>query len=163
MGNTGSSSTGSIKVITNDGIEEDYGADPVRAAELMVGNPGQFVCDANHLNVGCRVPGLTADEELQRHHLYFLLPMDMLYSVLTDEEMAILSHRASGAVKRRRRAPAKSLVRILPMLGEFCLLPTSEATCDEEPMINAVTMKQTERPTWQRSWRPALDTIEEVP
>ncbi|OEL38843.1 hypothetical protein BAE44_0000135, partial [Dichanthelium oligosanthes] len=58
-------------------------ARPVRASELMLDHPGQFVCDSGRLAVGCRVPGVAADELLRPRHAYFLLPMDMLYSVLT--------------------------------------------------------------------------------
>ena len=71
---------------------------PVRASELMLDHPGKFVCDACRLAVGCRVPGVAADELLQPRRAYFLLPIDMLYSVLTEDEMAALSAASHGAL-----------------------------------------------------------------
>lgn len=98
---TRSSSSSSIKLIsaTDDGTVYKF-YKPLRAADIMVQNPGWFICDSAQLSVGLRVPGLTADEKLQPSHLYFLLPVDMLYSVLTDEEMDSLSYKASIAFKK---------------------------------------------------------------
>ncbi|XP_066382133.1 uncharacterized protein [Miscanthus floridulus] len=153
------------KVIHADGTVTRL-ARPVRASELMLDHPGQFVCDARRLAVGCRVPGVAADELLQpRHACYFLLPMDMLYSVLTHEEMAALSdsHAATAAAsswKRittaahrdgrhgrrsatggRGRGPAKDEAssdgaRVYPMLG---LLETGDLGADNnnKPEIRA--------------------------
>lgn len=131
----------------------------VRAAELMVENPGQFVCDSNYLEVGCRIPGLVADEELEPHRLYFLLPMDMLYSVLTEEEEVSLSCKASKA--RKKGGGTKNVGRrILPVLGDFCLFPTEdEQVAERTRSVNKVGG----RIARVRSWMPALDTIEEVP
>ncbi|KAG0536864.1 hypothetical protein BDA96_03G098500 [Sorghum bicolor] len=153
------------KVIHADGTVTRL-ARPVRASELMLDHPGQFVCDARRLAVGCRVPGVAADELLQpRHACYFLLPMDMLYSVLTDDEMAALSdshaataaaasawkrirvttapHPHRGAPDRRhvRRGPAKDEpcsdgARVYPMLG---LLATGDLGADNnnKPQLRA--------------------------
>ncbi|XP_008811790.2 uncharacterized protein LOC103722870 [Phoenix dactylifera] len=150
--------TGSIKVIDSNGGVEEY-MHTVRAAELMVENPGQFVCDSNYLKVGYRIPGLVADEELEPHRLYFLLPMDMLYSVLAEEEVASLSCKASKAMRKRGRS--KNIGRrILPVLSEFCLFPTEDKPVAERTRsVN----KMCGRMSKERSWTPALDTIEEVP
>ncbi|CAO2180687.1 unnamed protein product [Urochloa humidicola] len=98
------SSAAATKVIHADGTVTRL-ARPVRASELMLDHPGQFVCDSGRLAVGCRVPGVAADELLRPRHAYFLLPMDMLYSVLTDEEMAALSecHAATAAASAWKR------------------------------------------------------------
>ncbi|TKW13164.1 hypothetical protein SEVIR_5G081300v4 [Setaria viridis] len=99
-----SSAAAATKVIHADGTVTRL-ARPVRASELMLDHPGQFVCDSGRLAVGCRVPGVAADELLRPRHAYFLLPMDMLYSVLTDEEMAALSesHAATAAASAWKR------------------------------------------------------------
>ncbi|GJN37642.1 hypothetical protein PR202_gb26618 [Eleusine coracana subsp. coracana] len=99
-----SSSSAATKVIHADGTVTRLSR-PVRASELMRDHPGQFVCDSARLAVGCRVPGVAADELLRPRHDYFLLPMDMLYSVLTDEEMAALSsaHAATAAASAWKR------------------------------------------------------------
>ncbi|EAZ10340.1 hypothetical protein OsJ_00176 [Oryza sativa Japonica Group] len=100
----GGSSSTACKIIHVDGTVTRL-ARPVRASELMVDYPGQFVCDSGRLAVGCRVPGVAADELLEPRRAYFLLPMDMLYSVLTDEEMAALSsfHAATAASSSWKR------------------------------------------------------------
>ncbi|KAG6500364.1 uncharacterized protein LOC121995053 [Zingiber officinale] len=151
----------SAKVINDAGDVEEYvGRHPVRAGEVMVEHPGQFVCDFGRLGVGYRVPGLAADEELERRRLYFLLPMDMLFSVLTEEEMEALASLAAAAVtKRGTGAVAKSYIgrRISPVLSEFCLIPA------EAKQVRNENPERTKRPSRQGSWKPALDTIEEVP
>lgn len=181
------------KVIHADGTVTRL-ARPVRASELMLDHPGQFVCDARRLAVGCRVPGVAADELLQpRHACYFLLPMDMLYSVLTDDEMAALSDShattaAASAWKRittaahrdrhpgRRsatgnRGPAKKDevsndgARVYPMLG---LLETGDLGADNSKRELRVGPAAKSGGGGaglrrHRSWQPVLDTIEEVP
>ncbi|MQM00428.1 hypothetical protein Taro_033162 [Colocasia esculenta] len=145
------SGSGAAKVVHNDGRVTAY-TRPVRAGELMAENPRQFVCDAGELKVGHRVPGLTAEEELEGRRLYFLLPMDMLYSVLTDDEMAALSCRASGAGKRGRMLPAV-----------LCMFPSEAA--EGQPAGAREEEKEeefTDSVGRQRSWKPALDTIYEA-
>ncbi|GJN05986.1 hypothetical protein PR202_ga23667 [Eleusine coracana subsp. coracana] len=103
-GECASSSSSATKVIHADGTVTRLSR-PARASELMRDHPGQFVCDSARLAVGCRVPGVAADELLRPRHDYFLLPMDMLYSVLTDDEMAALSeaHAATAAASAWKR------------------------------------------------------------
>ncbi|PQQ15471.1 uncharacterized protein Pyn_28864 [Prunus yedoensis var. nudiflora] len=128
---------------------------------------GQFVCESSSLKVGNRVHGLTADEELERRQFYFLLPMDLLYSVLTHEELSSLTYKASKALKHRS---FNSFSKIFPVLGEFCMFPSEAKRLDKnigddispsshsEPMLVLV-----ERYSKQRSWKPALETIIETP
>ncbi|XP_068642095.1 uncharacterized protein [Aristolochia californica] len=154
MGNSAScspclASTRTIRVGFRDGRVEEYRR-PLKAAELMLENPRHFVCDSNNLKVGHRVPCLTADEDLEPRRLYLLLPMDMLFSVLTSEEKSHLSHKAS-----LKNGASTNIAKIFPVFGEFCLSP-SEA----KP---ARTEESTERFARQRSWQPALDTILETP
>ncbi|XP_058082580.1 uncharacterized protein LOC131230681 [Magnolia sinica] len=161
MGNTIScapsiASSRVVKVVCLDGRVEVY-TRPVNAAELMLENPSRFVCDASDLKVGHRIPGLAADEDLEPRHLYFLLPMNMLYSVLTPINMASLSHNASKAFKQG--GPSKNIGKIFPVFGDSCIFPSE---------IKPSTVKiqhpnPNQRFSRQRSWRPALDTIVESP
>ncbi|KAJ1684871.1 hypothetical protein LUZ63_016261 [Rhynchospora breviuscula] len=160
-----SRTSSSIKLISaTDGTITKF-QKPVRAAELMLDNPGWFICDSAELSVGLRVPGLTADEKLLPSRLYFLLPVDMLYSVLTEEEMDSLSRKASIAFKKRgykreigKKEKKKKMVRIIPALSDFCLFPGG-AECIKECARDAETLEIVQR---YRPWRPALDTILEV-
>uniref|UniRef100_A0A6N2MSH0 Uncharacterized protein n=1 Tax=Salix viminalis TaxID=40686 RepID=A0A6N2MSH0_SALVM len=55
---------------------------------------------------------LVADDELERRQLYFVLPMELLYSVLTREEMSSLTYKATRALKYN------NFVKIFPVLME---------------------------------------------
>ncbi|KAL4633036.1 hypothetical protein ACB092_04G092000 [Castanea dentata] len=145
-------SSGAVKVLFSDGRLRVY-TRPVKAAELMLENPGQFVCESSSLKVGHRIQGLLADEELELRQFYFLLPMELLYSVLTFEEMSSLSYKASKALKH---ISFNNLGKIFPVLSEFCMFPSESKT------INTTTCHQQEplqRYSKQRSWKPALETI----
>jgi hypothetical protein len=112
-----------VKVLTNGGNLQIY-TKPVKAAELMLENPGQFVCDSTSLKVGHRVHGLSADDQLERRQFYFVLPMELLYSVLTHEEMSSLTYKATKALKYN------NFSKIFPVLSEFCIFPSEGKTMD---------------------------------
>ncbi|XP_038994698.1 uncharacterized protein LOC120118793 [Hibiscus syriacus] len=132
---------------------------PIKAADLMVENPGQFVCYSSSLRVGSRVYGLTADDELERRQVYFLLPMDLLYSVLTQEEMSWLSYNANKALKHA----GFNIGRIFPVvLTEFCIFPFDAKTAPKNSVVNGAE-DSVQRFSKQRSWKPALETILETP
>ena len=175
--------TDATKVIHADGTVTRL-ARPVRASELMLDHPGRFVCDSGRLAVGCRVPGVAAAELLRPRHAYFLLPMDMLYSVLTDDEMAALSesHAATAAASWKRiatsthrsatgghakdEACSSDGARVYPMLG---LLETASLAADNNSKheLRAGPAGKSSGGGLRRhrsySWQPVLDTIEEVP
>ncbi|KAL9237986.1 hypothetical protein vseg_012470 [Gypsophila vaccaria] len=152
------SSNWAAKVLTWDGSLEVH-TKAVKAAELMLENPGQFVCHAGTLQVGRRIEGLLADEELQCRQLYFLLPMEMLYSVLTQEEVSHLNYNAYKAMKS---GSFHSLGKICPVFGDSCLFP-SETKKSESDRKTQITEPQTcHNVSRQRSWRPALATIVEA-
>ncbi|KAJ3694381.1 hypothetical protein LUZ60_009861 [Juncus effusus] len=141
---------------------------PVCAAEIMMENPDMFVCDWCHLIVGSRVPGLCADERLEPEHIYFLLPMDMLYSVLTEEEMDSLSFKASMSFKKgsrkkigKKKKTKTNIASILPALSDFCLFP-HEAELIEDFADNNEDSGEIRIFRHNRMWRPTLDTIQEV-
>ncbi|RDX81443.1 hypothetical protein CR513_37879, partial [Mucuna pruriens] len=149
--------SGVIKVLYLDGRLEAY-TKPMRAAELMLEYPGHFVCDSSYLKVGHRIQGLLADEELERRKFYFLLPMDLLYSVLTHEEMSSLNYKASRATKH---ATFNNLGKIFPVFSEFCMFPSELKKLQPHgPVVREPEPVQ--RYSKQRSWRPALETIDET-
>ena len=157
MGNAASCSpskitNGVIKVLYFDGRLEAY-TRPVKAAELMLEYPGQFVCESSYLKVGHRIRGLLAGEELQRRKFYFLLPMELLYSVLTHEELSSFNYKASKAMKH---ASFSSLSKIFPcrFYSEVKKLEGHSQVVNEP--------EQAETCSKQRSWRPALETIDET-
>ncbi|KAM2076755.1 hypothetical protein ACFX1T_039454 [Malus domestica] len=165
-----SSPGGATKVLCLDGRLEVFGRQ-VKASELMVEHPGQFLCDSTILKVGNRIHGLTADEPLERRRFYFLLPMDLLYSVLTHEELSSLTYRASRALKNSRGF--NNFSRIFPVFGDFRMFNLSESKrldCNEDHAIISVNSSHNSEPvvllerySKQRSWKPALETIDETP
>ncbi|KAH7549419.1 hypothetical protein ACOSP7_025797 [Xanthoceras sorbifolium] len=157
-------SNGVVKVLFSDGTLQVY-TKPLKAAELMLENPGKFVCDSSSLRVGHRIQGLSADEELERRKIYFVLHMELLYSVLTHEEMSSLSYKATRALKKHA-SYSNNLGKIFP---EFCLFPSEAAKrvqmIDSSPAENGDGSVEREVRLYskQRSWKPALETIAETP
>ncbi|KAL5537818.1 hypothetical protein UlMin_045693 [Ulmus minor] len=168
MGNAAScapsiASTGSTKVMSLNGRLEIY-TRPVKAAELMLENPGLFVCDSSSLKVGHRIEGLSADEELEKRQLYILLPMELLYSVLTHEEMTSFSNGTSKALSSNKHGSFSNFGKIFPsLIGEFCLFPSEDKTTLDSNVDYNSHLEPVERFSKQRSWRPALETIVETP
>ncbi|KAJ7975250.1 DUF4228 domain protein [Quillaja saponaria] len=163
MGNAGSCtpsiiSNGVMKVLFLDGRLVAY-TRPIKAAEIMVENPGQFVCESSNLKVGNRIQGLLADEELERRQFYFLLPMELLYSVLTHEELSSLNYRASRVMKH---GSLNNLAKIFPVFSEFCMFPSEAKKLDSYSQVISAP-EPVERYSKQRSWKPALGTIDETP
>lgn len=134
------------------------------------------------------MPGVGADEVLSPRADYFLLPLDMLYSVLTDDEMAALSAASHGAAApspwkrivitrgrrhgRRRRIGQQRIGsnngdadgRVFPVVG---LMEQIQADNGGDAAARVVVkpgggggglMRRQ-----HRAWRPALDTIDEAP
>ncbi|KAL6552465.1 hypothetical protein OROHE_007829 [Orobanche hederae] len=170
---------GGIKIFSGtDGKLLIYTKVPTKTAEIMLENPGHFLCESSNLRVGRRIPGMSADEGLERGHVYFLLPMEMLYSVLTDEEMMKLVSQ-NNASKGMRQAVSSSsssssssqmlkISKIFP--AEFnCLFPNINGSQvfkavdhdddDNHHEDDYDSTKMVVRYSRQRSWQPALETI----
>lgn len=150
------------KVVQWDGTMSVY-PKLVKAAEVMVENPGQFVCPATAVQVGHRVSGLAADDELEPHVSYFLLPMKLYYSVLTNDEVSDLKNKAHKAAKL---GSSRNLGKIFPGFGELCKIPSerkrSESDSNEHNQHIAEPETSITVYCRQRSWRPALETIVEA-
>ncbi|KAG7021657.1 hypothetical protein SDJN02_15383, partial [Cucurbita argyrosperma subsp. argyrosperma] len=155
-------SNGAAKVLTLDGNLQSF-MKPVKAAELMIEHSGKFLCDSGDLKVGHRIPGLLTEEYLEGGRLYFLLPMDLLYSVLTIEEMSSLTYIATKALKRGN---SSGFGRIFPVLiSELCIFPSDVnglKSVDGDGENNQSSKPVQRLMSKQRSWKPALETIAET-
>ncbi|XP_004137354.1 uncharacterized protein LOC101203132 [Cucumis sativus] len=167
MGNSAScapsmASNGAPKVLSLDGRLQSF-SKPVTAAELMIEHSGKFLCDSSDLKVGHRIQGLLPDEDLEWRRLYFLLPMDLLYSVLTLEEMSSLTFIATKALKQGN---SSGFGRIFPVLiSEFCNSPADVKGLkleDDDDRENQSSKAVKRLMSKQRSWKPALETIAET-
>lgn len=77
--------------------------EPVKVAEILRERPGFFVCHADSMRFDEYVSPLSAQQELQMEHLYFMLPVAKLRRPLTASDMAALAVEASAAMGRNRR------------------------------------------------------------
>lgn len=152
-----------IKVLHSNGRFEEYSR-PLKVAELMLENPGNFVCDSQCFKVAHRVVALAADEDMEPRRLYYLLPMNMLYSVLSAAEFGSLTQLASKAMKSN--GGSKKLgAMIFPAFGESCMFQSNHVKTSTLSVANdmphaGVVVRPFCR---QRSWQPALATILETP
>ncbi|CAN4107603.1 unnamed protein product [Withania somnifera] len=71
---------------------------PITAGEILVQNPGFFLCSSEAMNINSLVPQLAKDEMLQLGHLYFLMPVSKLQTPLSLQDMCLLAVKASSAL-----------------------------------------------------------------
>lgn len=156
------SSNDIVKVILYNGRVKIY-TRRVRAAELMLENLGEFVCDYTTLKIGHKIMGVSADEELKRHKLYFLLPIEVLHSFLTFDQFNALTHNYCSSRALLNDA-SFSFGEKFAFLRHFCVITSSKAKKigdgEEVEHFIPLTAKRYSR---QGSWRPALETIFETP
>uniref|UniRef100_A0A5K1AJP1 DUF4228 domain-containing protein n=2 Tax=Nymphaea colorata TaxID=210225 RepID=A0A5K1AJP1_9MAGN len=87
-----------VKLIQSDGVVKVY-HHAVNASELMHEFPKHLVCHSDSFCIGRKIPALSADEELQLGHKYFLLPKHFFQSVLSFVSLASLASSSSRVVK----------------------------------------------------------------
>lgn len=143
-------SNSATKVVKWDGGLSVYPR-PVKAAELMLENPGHFVCPSHTLQVGQRISGLYADDELEPQTLYFLLPMDLLYSVLTNDEVRDMNTKAHQAAKF---GGLHKLGKIFHHFAEFSKLPSDVKRSETDSKVHKTEPDTSTRVFSPRSWRP---------
>ncbi|KAK4373334.1 hypothetical protein RND71_008718 [Anisodus tanguticus] len=74
--------------------------DLVKAAEIMLENPNNFLVNSSSLNIGRRFSALSADEDLEFGNVYIMFPMKRVNSVVTAADMTVLLLAANSAAKR---------------------------------------------------------------
>ncbi|GLJ46357.1 hypothetical protein SUGI_0977160 [Cryptomeria japonica] len=165
-----------VKVVAYNGELQEF-QKQIKAAELMLENPQHFVCHADSLQVGRRINPLSADEDLELGHLYFLLPMSKLQGVVSDSDMASIAVRAKSAMKKGSKNFEK---KIIPLFGDMVF---QDKARDHDDLggdlpggLNIVVVPKMDveglselqidlgkyRLSKSRSWRPNLETIREA-
>ncbi|KAG2319758.1 hypothetical protein Bca4012_053996 [Brassica carinata] len=159
MGNTSSnSSSGVVKILAPFTGTLDVFSKPIKTSQIVSQNSGQFITDSTLLQVGHRVTAVSPDEFLRpRRHLYLLLPTDMLYSVLTHEELALISEKAAEILDESRYNHLKKIFR---------KRNSSSVNDDKHRDHDGVEIRETleEKVLYESkygSWRPGLETIVE--
>ncbi|KAG4138407.1 hypothetical protein ERO13_D07G132400v2 [Gossypium hirsutum] len=117
---------------------------PVKAAEIMLDEPGRVISPVEELKrTRCVVP-MRADDELLAAKAYVLVPIQRVNRKVTDVDVAIIEAACSG--KKR----AKSGAKVLPELRE------------EERQVDPVLAVPGCRKGNYRPWTPVLEPISEV-
>ncbi|CAH8252715.1 unnamed protein product [Arabidopsis lyrata] len=177
MGNTSScapliistnSSSGVVKILAPFTGTLEVFPKPIKTSDIVSRRSGHFITDSTLLQIGQRVTAVSPNEFLRpRRHLYLLLPTDMLFSVLTHEELALISDKAAETLNESRYSHLK---RIFPV----CIFPatgdkrrnSSSANDDDNHDHDGVEIRETldEKVLYESkhgSWRPKLETIVE--
>ncbi|XP_004237025.1 uncharacterized protein [Solanum lycopersicum] len=74
--------------------------EPIKAAEIMMEYPSNFLVDSSSLNIGRRFSALSADEDLEFGSVYIMFPMKRVNSVVTATDMTVILLAANSAAKR---------------------------------------------------------------
>lgn len=96
--------TAKLVVLQEDGVVfiRDF-PEPVKVAEILRESPGFFVCHADAMRYDEYVSPLSAEQELQVEHLYFMLPVTKLRHPLLASDMAALAVKTTAAMDRNHR------------------------------------------------------------
>ncbi|GLT96983.1 hypothetical protein SLE2022_145710 [Rubroshorea leprosula] len=94
---TSSSAGNTAKLILEDDRLEEFSY-PVKVSRILEKNSNSFICNSNDIDLDNILCAVDDDEELQPGELYFALPLSLLNSPLTAEDMGALAVRASLAL-----------------------------------------------------------------
>ncbi|CAH2037023.1 unnamed protein product [Thlaspi arvense] len=178
MGNTSScapliissnSSSGVVKILAPFAGTLDIFSKPIKTSGIVSQNSGHFITDSTLLQIGHRVTAVSPEEFLRpRRHLYLLLPTDMLFSVLTQEELALISEKAAEILNESRYNHLKRIfpVCMFPGTGDRRKNSLSGNDDDDHHDHDGVEVRETleDKVLYESkygSWRPGLETIAE--
>lgn len=134
----------------------------VKVADLMKEHTCHLVCRSDSFFIGQMVPALSAAEELQLGHSYFLLPSQFFQSVLSFVTIASSLANGGGGALRHFDIHLTDTGKLQIRMGEEAeeatkkggLMCTTSAL--EKEYEQLVGLKS-------RQWRPKLDKIAEAP
>ncbi|XP_010537504.1 PREDICTED: uncharacterized protein LOC104812173 [Tarenaya hassleriana] len=181
MGNTTScapsiiASSSGVKVLAPfKGTLKVY-SKPIKASDLVSPQDSDrfFIADSTSLEIGHRVTSVPPTEFLRpRRELYLILPTDMLFSVLTHDELSLISRKAAETLTLHHNVTRYNHLR--RMIFPVCMMPKARRTvkddddgdddddnsgdCEE---IRSETLEEKLQEMKHGSWRPALETIAE--
>ncbi|ESQ34975.1 hypothetical protein EUTSA_v10009618mg [Eutrema salsugineum] len=178
MGNTSScapliissnSSSGAVKILAPFTGTLDIFSKPIKTSDIVSQHSSHFITDSTLLQIGHRVTAVSPDEFLRpRRHLYLLLPIDMLFSVLTHEELALISEKAAEILNESRYNHLKRIfpVCMFPVTGDRRRSSPSSVNDDDHHDHDGVEIRETldDKVLYESkygTWRPGLETIVE--
>uniref|UniRef100_A0A6N2L1G8 DUF4228 domain-containing protein n=1 Tax=Salix viminalis TaxID=40686 RepID=A0A6N2L1G8_SALVM len=98
------------KIVHTDGRLQEF-RQPIRASNVLSLNPNTFLCCAESMYIGCHLPQVPDDEELQLGQLYFLIPLSKSNIPLSLQELCSLASKADASLSQLDKgfAPKKTL------------------------------------------------------
>lgn len=130
---------------------------PIKAAELMLDEPGHVISPAEQLRLTRRVSAMRADDELLAGKIYLLVPVGRVNSKMSEAEMAVAE--AACARKKTKSKKKRSGAKVLPAAPEEL---TEEIQGFEGTVLGA---NDSGFPGCRlrnlRSWNPVLEPINE--
>jgi hypothetical protein len=151
-----------IRVVHLNGQLDEFQA-PISVKRALQNDPRHFICCSRDLSgVHCRP--LQQEEELRLGELYFLLPLSVLESDLSVENLVALAARLYAAARKgvsraaQRRRSADSICD-LPGECQSSIYEKLLRSCDDLEVKMAFREHVISK---SRSWRPRLHTIQET-
>jgi len=151
-----------IRVVHLNGQLDEFPAQ-VSVKRVLQNHPRYFICCSRDLfAVNCRP--LQPDEDLRLGELYFLLPLSILESDLSTENLVALAAKLCTAARKelsstaQRRRSADSTCD-LPGEAPSSMQEKFLRSCDD-PEVKMAFREHLISKT--RSWRPRLHTIQET-
>jgi len=151
-----------IRVVHLNGQLDEFLA-PVSVKRALQNDPRHFICCSRDLSaVNCRP--LQQEEDLRLGELYFLLPLSVLESDLSVQNLMALAARLYAAARKevsraaQRRRSADSIFD-LPGEGHSSMYEKLLRSCDDPEVKMAFKEHLISK---SRSWRPRLHTIQET-
>ncbi|KAE8697946.1 Secretion-associated RAS super family 2 isoform 1 [Hibiscus syriacus] len=145
MGNGSSSGDKIAKVIDAQGKPRKVKL-PVKAAEIMLEEPGHIICGVEELKRARRVVAMRADDELSGGKVYVLVPIGRIHCRVTDADMVIIKAACCG--RKKKISGAKVLPDVM--------------VSEDEKYTNGIPHVSGHRFGNCRPWMPVLEPIPEV-
>jgi len=151
-----------IRVVHLNGQLDEFPA-PVSVKRALQNDPRHFICCSRDLSaVNCRP--LQPAEDLRLGELYFLLPLSVLESDLSSENLVALAARLYAAARKKvcmaaQRRRSADLTCDLPGEGHSSMYEKLFQSCHDPEVKMAFREHLISK---SRSWRPRLHTIQET-
>ncbi|KAK4849465.1 hypothetical protein QYF36_025100 [Acer negundo] len=154
------------KIIDSNGHQRQVNVS-IKAAEIMIEEPGYVICPVDELLRTHRVSPMKADDGLQAGKVYILFPVVRVNGKVKEEEIATIMNKVAcgdqnkkkRSLLRRRRKSTSGGAKVLPAVNE-------EVNDEVDSKFTASGETDTGFPGHRfgnpRQWSPILEAISEV-
>ncbi|KAJ8899086.1 hypothetical protein K2173_010239 [Erythroxylum novogranatense] len=127
---------------------------PIKAAELMLQDPGNLISPANELLRVTRVIAMRAEDDLRPGQLYLLFPLSRVRSKVSGAEMELIV-----SASEKRSSNKQKGAKVLPVVSVDKAQEGDSS--DVEDVVGANAGFLGHRTGNCRRWTPVLETISE--